>query len=107
MTAGTGEAGGEPVFDRVAGLNRHDRQARMILGGDGGRVTLGHDHGDLARDQFVDELRQTVELPMRRAPLEHEVLPRTSPCRANPRISPAPNGLWSVGSAPTDSSPTR
>jgi hypothetical protein len=56
----------------------------MLFRGDGSRVTLSYDHGNLARDQFVDELRQAIELSMRRAPLKSEVLPgdKPVPCEA-------------------------
>jgi len=79
MPAGIGKTFDEPIFNRIAGPYDDDRQSRMILGGNRCREALGDNKRDLARDQLVDELRQTVEIAMRCAPFKIEVLPKNEP----------------------------
>ena len=79
MAAGVDKVGDQPVGDRVPGPDHDHRQARVLLGSEGSRIAQGHDHRDLARHQLVDELRQAVEVAVRRTPLKSEVLPKDQP----------------------------
>ena len=71
--------GDQPVGDRIPGPNNDDRQRCVLFGGDSRRITQGHDHRDPARNQFVDQLGEAIEVPMRRSPLKGEVLPKVEP----------------------------
>ncbi len=79
VAARPGKAGDETIGDRIAGLHRHHRQSRVLLGGERRRITHAYDQCDLAGYEVVDQLRQAVEVPMRGAPHEFEVLAENEP----------------------------
>jgi hypothetical protein len=63
----------QPGADRVAGRKHHHRELASLLGDMRGGIADGDDDIDLACHQFIEQARQTVELSLRTASLNHEI----------------------------------
>jgi hypothetical protein len=59
--------------DRIARIDDYDRNGSCALGRERRGVAVGDYHIDFAGDQFFDQVRQAIKVPLRSATLEYDV----------------------------------